>query len=103
MERLLRPRGRSQCRECMAKVLGAWPWRGQGFGVAVGAWPKPWGRGQGRGGVAEALGAWPRPWELGQGRGAWPRRRRRGQGLGGEAKAVTANPNHNPNPKAVGV
>ena len=42
----------------------------------------PWGRGQCRGGVANAVGTW--------------------QGLGGVAKAVRANPNPNLNPKAVG-
>ena len=53
---------------------------------AVGGWPRPWRRCQGRWGVAKAVGAWPRTWG-------------RGQGLVGVAKAVRANPN--PNSKSV--
>ena len=37
----------------------------------LGAWSKPWGRGQGRGGVVKAVGAKPRPklrpWGSGEG------------------------------------
>ena len=75
---------------------------------AVGASPRPSGRGQGRGGDPKTVGAWPKPWGCGQGRGGVAK----GQGCGGVgmamgalprtrgvAKAVRANPN--PNPKAV--
>ena len=47
---------------------------------AVVAWPRPWGRGRGRGGVAKVVGRSqgggglqrprPRPWGHGQGRGS---------------------------------
>ena len=73
-----------------------------GAANAVVAWSRPWGHGQYCGGMAKGLGAWPRSWELGQGRGARPRTWGRGQGLGGIAKAVKANTNPKPNPKAVG-
>ena len=67
----------------MAKVLGAWPrlWvLGQGRGgvaKAVGACLNqyltltlmPWGHTQGHGGMVKPVGARPRPWGRGQGRG----------------------------------
>ena len=62
----------------------------------LGAWPSPWGLGQGRGGVANAVGAFCKAvW-------AWPRTWERGKDLGGVAKTVNVNPNSTPSPKAVG-
>ena len=69
----------------MVKAVGPFLSRG-GAAKALGAWPRPWGRGQGFRCVAKAVGALDWQWEHCQGRG-------------GVAKAVRANPN--PNPKAV--
>ena len=64
-----KPRGCSQYRGGMANTLakdvGAWPRpkgarRPWGQSKCSWAWPRPWGRGQDRGGVAKAVGAWPR-------------------------------------------
>ena len=33
----------------------------------MGAWSRPWGRGQGFDRVVKAVGAWPTTWGLGQG------------------------------------
>ena len=40
---------------------GGWPRPWGGVAIGVEALPRAWGRGQGRGGVAEAVGPWPRP------------------------------------------
>ena len=37
----------------------------------MGAWPKPWGRDQGLGGMSKAKGALPKPWGVAKAVGAW--------------------------------
>ena len=67
---------------------------------ALGAWPRPWGLGQGRVGVAKAVEAFPRSWARGQGVEGVVKAVGRCKGLGGVVNAVRDNAN--PNPKAVG-
>ena len=71
--------------------------------IAVGVWPRPWGRGKGLGGVAKSVRAIPNPNPKVVGRsqrsggmakavGAWPRPWRCCQGRRGVAKVVSAWP-----------